>query len=225
MEAEPFMPPKAIILISGNGSNLQAFIDQVESNELNIDIVAVISNEPNAAGLERAKNANIETHAINHREFSQRELFDLELIRTIEPYDADIIVLAGFMRILSADFVNRYQGKLLNIHPSLLPKYPGINTHQRAIDNGDKLHGATVHFVVPELDAGPNIIQAQVPILVNDTPQTLAARVQAQEYIIYPIALKWFAEGRLKLLDGKSQLDHVDLPNTGLVLDSPHTLH
>lgn len=225
MEAEPFTPPKAIILISGSGSNLQAFIDQVENNELNINIVAVISNEPSAAGLERAKNANIETHAINHRDFSQRELFDLELIRTIEPYDAEIIVLAGFMRILSADFVKRYQGKLLNIHPSLLPKYPGINTHQRAIDNGDKLHGATVHFVVPELDAGPSIIQAQVPILVNDTPKTLAARVQAQEHIIYPIALKWFAEGRLKLQDGKSQLDHVDLPKTGLVLDSPHTLH
>jgi phosphoribosylglycinamide formyltransferase-1 len=225
MEAEPFKAPKAVVLISGSGSNLQTLIDQIESKELNMEIAAVISNEPEAHGLVRAQNVNIKTHAINHREFAQRELFDVELIRVIDRYQADIIILAGFMRILSSDFVRRYQGKLLNIHPSLLPKYPGLHTHQRAIENGDKIHGVTVHFVVPELDAGPNIIQAEVPVLSNDTPQTLAARVQAQEHVIYPIAVKWFAEGRLQLQDGKSQLDHVDLPISGLVLDSPHTLH
>lgn len=225
MDAEQAKPPKALILISGSGSNLQAFIDQRDSQELNIDIVAVISNEPDAFGLERANNAGIATHAVNHRDFKQRELFDLELIRLIDRYEADMIILAGFMRILSTDFVRRYQGKLLNIHPSLLPKYPGLNTHQRAIDSGDKVHGVTVHFVVPELDAGPNIIQAQVPVLSNDTVATLAARIQAQEHIIYPIAVKWFAEGRLQLVDDKSQLDRTDLPTSGLVLDSPHTLH
>lgn len=216
--------PKVIVLISGNGSNLQALIDNL-GVEIPADIVCVISNRPNAAGLDRAKRANIHTCVIDHNDFAQRELFDAALIREIDKHQADLIVLAGFMRILSNDFVRRYQGRLLNIHPSLLPKYPGLNTHQRALDANDKKHGVTVHFVTPELDAGPNIIQAEVPVLKQDDAQSLANRVQKQEYVIYPIAVKWFVEGRLQLHGDSALLDQEVMPESGLYLDSPHTLH
>ncbi len=225
MQAEPAPLPKAVVLISGSGSNLQAIIDAASSGELPLEIAAVISNVPDAYGLERAEKAEITTHKLDHRKFPQRELFDAELIRTIEQHQPDIVVLAGFMRILSNDFVHRYLGKLVNIHPSLLPKYPGLNTHQRAIDAQDKFHGVTVHYVIPELDAGPNIVQAKVEITEHDTPDTLAKRVQQQEHIIYPIVLKWLAEGRLALQGDHATLDGEELPKSGLLLDSSRVLH
>lgn len=225
MQSEPAPLPKAVVLISGSGSNLQAIIDAVASGDLPLEISAVISNVPDAYGIKRAEEAEIKTHSLDHRTFSQRELFDAELIRTIEHYQPDIVVLAGFMRILSNDFVHRYLGKLVNIHPSLLPKYPGLNTHQRAIDAEDKYHGVTIHYVIPELDAGPNIVQAKVEITESDTPETLAKRVQQQEHIIYPIVLKWFAEGRLALIGDHASLDGEQLPETGLILDSSRVLH
>jgi len=224
-EAEPATPPVIVVLISGSGSNLQAIIDQVESGEINGKIGAVISNRPNVKGLERAAKAGIETQVIDHKEFPQRELFDAKMIRAIDEYQPDLVVLAGFMRILTADFVRRYEGKLLNIHPSLLPKHPGLNTHQRAIDEGDTTHGVTTHFVTAELDSGPNIIQAEVPVLPQDSAETLASRVQEQEHVIYPITVKWFVEGRLTMLGDEALLDGHPLPESGLKLDSPKTLH
>lgn len=225
MQSEPAPRPKAVILISGSGSNLQAIIDAVASENLPLNIACVISNVPDAFGLERAKQAEIPTQVIDHKAFQVREIFDAELIRTIDNYSPEIVVLAGFMRILSKDFVNRYLGRLINIHPSLLPKYPGLNTHKRAIDSGDSVHGVTVHYVIPELDAGPNIIQAKVEIRAGDNAETLAKRVQEQEHVIYPIAIKWMAEGRLALKRGSATLDSEELPKTGLVLDSCRVLH
>ena len=225
MEAEIAKPPAIVVLISGNGSNLQALIDQVSSQEIPAQIAAVISNKPAVKGLERAHKAGIETKVIDHTQFEQRELFDAKLIRAIDEYQPDLIVLAGFMRILTSDFVHRYEGRLLNIHPSLLPKYPGLNTHQRALDANDEYHGVTTHFVTADLDSGPNIVQARVPVLPQDTPQTLAARVQDQEHVIYPITVKWFVQGRIKMEDGQALLDGEALPASGLQLDSPNTLH
>lgn len=225
MEAEQAKIPSIVVLISGSGSNLQALIDAVKKQDINGQISAVLSNKPDVLGLERAEKAGIKTHVIDHKQYAQRELFDAAMIRIIDQYEPDLVVLAGFMRILTADFVRRYEGRMLNIHPSLLPKYPGLNTHQRAIEEGDKEHGVTVHFVTAELDSGPNIIQAKVPVLEQDTPAQLANRVQQQEHIIYPIAVKWFVDGRLQMTSGKATLDQEALPDSGLILDSPNTLH
>lgn len=190
---------RIVVLISGSGSNLQAFIDSAASGELPADIVAVISNRPQAYGLQRASQADIATAALDHTSFASREDFDRALIKLIDPYQPDLIILAGFMRILTPGFVQYYRGRLLNIHPSLLPKYPGLNTHQRAIDAGDSHAGATVHFVTEELDGGPAIVQAQVPIKTTDTAETLAKSVLIEEHRIYPLAATWFAEGKLQL--------------------------
>tara|TARA_R110002072_G_scaffold172728_5_gene327082 strand:+ start:29363 stop:30031 length:669 start_codon:yes stop_codon:yes gene_type:complete len=217
--------PKIVVLISGSGSNLQAIIDAVSNEDFEAEIVSVISNKPNVLGLERASKAGIPTHVIDHKEYPQREVFDAHLRKEIEQHQPDLVILAGFMRILTADFVKRYEGRILNIHPSLLPKYPGLKTHQRAIDAGDKIHGVTVHFVTAELDSGPNIIQARVKTFENDTTESLARRVQEQEHIIYPIAVKWFVEGRLKITENKAHLDNVKLPDSGLVLEAAETLH
>lgn len=224
-KTEPAKLPVIVVLISGSGSNLQAIIDNVQSGEITAEISAVISNRPGVKGLERAEQAGITTRVIDHKDYPQRELFDVQMIRAIDEYQPDLVVLAGFMRILTPDFVRRYEGKLLNIHPSLLPKYPGLNTHQRAIDAGDNEHGVTTHFVTAELDSGPNIIQAQVPVLAQDSSETLAARVQTQEHIIYPITVKWFVQGRLNMQGDKALLDGKELPEFGLRLDSPNTLH
>ncbi|MDH5544848.1 MAG: phosphoribosylglycinamide formyltransferase [Gammaproteobacteria bacterium] len=205
---------KVVVLISGNGSNLQALIDGQQSGTLPIKIAAVISNRPNAYGLTRAANANIETQVINHQQFADRESFDLQLIETIDRYRPQLVVLAGFMRILTPEFVAHYEGKLLNIHPSLLPSYRGLNTHQRALAAGEKYHGATVHFVTLELDGGPLIVQARVKIFENDAAANLAKRVQEVEHIIYPEAVKWFAENRLIMRKDKVYLD-------GKVLETP----
>lgn len=217
--------PKIVVLISGSGSNLQAIIDAISNEEFDAQIALVISNKPGVMGLERASKADIPTCVIDHKEHPQREVFDSYLLKEIEAQQPDLIVLAGFMRILTSDFVKRYEGRMINIHPSLLPKYPGLNTHQRAIDAGDKLHGVTVHFVTAELDSGPNIIQAQVKTFENDNTESLAKRVQEQEHTIYPIAVKWFVEGRLKMTEHKAQLDNEDLPSTGLVLQAAETRH
>ena len=188
--------PQLVILISGSGTNLQAFIDQCASGELNAEIACVISNKADAFGLERAKSAGIQTATLSHKDFDSREAFDQALIELIDPYQPDLVVLAGFMRILSAGFVQHFLGKLINIHPSLLPKYAGLNTHQRAIDAGDSEAGATVHFVTEELDGGPAILQAAVPIHEGDTADILASRILEQEHKIYPLATKLINEGQ-----------------------------
>ncbi len=212
---------RVVVLISGGGSNLQALIDQQLASQLPIDIVAVISNKDNVMGLERARNAGIPSHVIDHKHFSDRESFDAELANSINNYQPDLVVLAGFMRILTSGFVQQFHGKMLNIHPSLLPKYQGLNTHQRALDAGDNCHGVSVHFVTEELDGGPAVIQAIVPILQNDNADVLAKRVLQQEHIIYPMAVLWFAEKRLNLhTEGYVMLDNKPLPKNGYQLDT-----
>lgn len=212
--------PRIVILISGSGSNMLAIAEQVANKSPDADIAAVISNVPDVAGLQKARDRDIHTAVVNHKEFATREEFDVALMREIDAYQPDLVVLAGFMRILTADFVRRYEGRMINIHPSLLPKYQGLNTHQRALDAGDSSHGVTVHFVTEVLDDGPNIIQATVAIEENDDADTLRQKVQTQEHIIYPIAVKWFVEGRLKMDQGKAWLDNVALPGSGLQLES-----
>ena len=184
-----------VILISGRGSNMEALIEA----KLPGRIAAVISNRPNASGLEIARRHGLETIVLDQLSYSGREAFDDALAQSIDAYKPDLIALAGFMRILGNDFVNRYQGKLINVHPSLLPAFPGLHTHRRALQEGVKIHGCTVHFVTAQMDCGPIIIQAAVQVLPDDTEQTLAARVLQQEHRIYPEAVGWFMEGRLKI--------------------------
>ncbi len=195
-----------VVLISGSGTNLQAIIDNVASGAIPANIASVISNIPDVKGLERAQKACIETNVVSHKDFANRDLFDAALIKTIDSYKPDLIILAGFMRILGDEFVNHYQGRMLNIHPSLLPKFTGLNTHSRAIEANEQIHGTSVHFVTPELDGGPVIIQATVPVLADDTEKTLAERVLIQEHRIYPLATKWFIEKRLKFDIGMNQI-------------------
>ncbi|MDB1110499.1 phosphoribosylglycinamide formyltransferase [Pseudomonas extremaustralis] len=190
-----------VVLLSGTGSNLQALIDSP------VRIAAVISNRSDAYGLQRARDAGIETRSLDHKAFEGREAFDSALVELIDAFNPQLVVLAGFMRILSADFVRHYEGRLLNIHPSLLPKYKGMHTHQRALDAGDREHGCSVHFVTEELDGGPLVVQAVVPVESDDSAQTLAQRVHTQEHRIYPLAVRWFAEGRLILGDQGALLD------------------
>ena len=213
-------PTRVVVLISGSGSNLQALIDSCHAGELSIELVAVISNRPDVLGLTRAQDANIPTVVLDHTNFADRETFDRALMQKIDSYQPDLVVLAGFMRILSATFTQHYAGRMLNIHPSLLPKFQGLHTHQRALDAGEKHHGVTVHFVTAELDGGPAIVQASVPIVAGDDAKSLAKRVQQQEHIIYPLAVKWFAEGKLKMIEGKTQLKGELLPAAGVQIHS-----
>lgn len=208
-----------VVLISGNGSNLQAILDKSESGKLHGQVSAVISNNEQAFGLQRAKDAGITALCLDHRTFSSRDEYDKALMQLIDQQDADLVVLAGFMRILTESFVKHYQGRMLNIHPSLLPKYKGLNTHQRAIDAGDKEHGASVHFVTPELDGGPVIIQSKVPVFDNDQPDDLANRVQQQERNIYPLVVDWFCQRRLIMENNKAFLDGNMLCETGYAPD------
>ncbi|WLH25529.1 phosphoribosylglycinamide formyltransferase [Pseudomonas sp. FP215] len=196
-----------VVLLSGTGSNLQALIDSTRTGDSPVRIAAVISNRSDAYGLQRARDAGIDTRALDHKAFDGREAFDSALIELIDAFKPKLVVLAGFMRILSADFVRHYEGRLLNIHPSLLPKYKGMHTHQRALDAGDSEHGCSVHFVTEELDGGPLVVQAVVPVESGDSAQTLAQRVHTQEHRIYPLAVRWFAEGRLILGDQGALLD------------------
>lgn len=187
------MTCRVVVLLSGRGSNFQAMIEA----QLPIDIAAVISNRPQAAGLAYARSQGIPTVALDHAQYPDRAAFDALLADEIERHRPDLVVLAGYMRILSPAFIARFEGRLLNIHPSLLPMFPGLKTHERALAEGVKIHGCTVHFVTADLDHGPIVIQAAVPVRADDTPDTLAARVLAQEHRIYPQAIRWFAEGRL----------------------------
>jgi phosphoribosylglycinamide formyltransferase-1 len=196
---------KSVILISGRGSNMQAILRA----RVPMAVAAVLSNDAQAAGLELARQAGIATQAIDHRGFATREEFDARLADAIDRYCPDVIVLAGFMRILGAAFVNRYAGRVVNIHPSLLPAFPGLHTHRRALQAGVRIHGCTVHYVTPELDHGPIVIQAAVPVLPGDDEDRLAVRVLAQEHRIYPQALAWIAEDRVKLeADGRVSFPH-----------------
>jgi len=210
--------PRIVILISGTGSNMVTIAEQARAGEIPGLVAAVISNRPDVAGIQHARDRDLPTEVLDHKAFDSREAFDAALIPVIDQYQPDLVVLAGFMRILSADFVRHYQGRMLNIHPSLLPKYQGLNTHQRAIDAGDEEHGVSVHFVTEELDGGPVVIQAAVPVLEDDDAATLQRRVQQQEHIIYPIAVKWFVEGRLKMTDNGVTLDKQPLPASGVRL-------
>ena len=196
-----------VVLLSGTGSNLQALIDSDDVKASPATIRAVISNRADAYGLQRAKDAGIDTRVLDHKAFEGREAFDAALIEVIDEFKPQLVVLAGFMRILSADFVRHYQGRLLNIHPSLLPKYKGLHTHQRALEAGDSEHGCSVHFVTEELDGGPLVVQAVIPVESDDSPYSLAQRVHAQEHRIYPLAVRWFAEGRLSLDEQGALLD------------------
>lgn len=196
-----------VILISGRGNNLQALIDATTHEALPIDIRAVISNRPKVYGLERAQAANINTIVLEHTAFANRERFDAALRDEIDHHQPNLVILAGFMRLLTPDFINHYIGRILNIHPSLLPAYRGLKTHERALTDGAKEHGASVHFVIPELDSGSVVLQGRVPVLKDDTPETLAKRVLAEECCIYPTVVKWFAEGRLTWRDGHAYLD------------------
>ena len=195
-----------VILISGRGSNMEALIAARDAGNLPVNIAAVISNRPAAAGLETAARAGIVTHYVDHKGFAGRVAFDAALTECIDGFAPDLVVLAGFMRILSDGFVRHYAGRLMNIHPSLLPSFPGLHTHQRALEEGVRIHGCTVHFVTPTLDHGPVIIQAAVPVLDDDDEASLAARILVQEHQIYPQAVRWFAEDRLQLEGGRVRL-------------------
>ncbi|SFX51483.1 phosphoribosylglycinamide formyltransferase [Marinospirillum alkaliphilum] len=209
---------RVVVLISGNGSNLQALIDARGTEEgLGGDIVAVISDKADAYGLERARQADIPDRVLSPREFPSREEYDLHLIRLVEEYEPDLIVLAGFMRILSPAFVLRFHGRLINIHPSLLPKYKGLHTHRRALEAGDNEHGLSIHFVTEELDGGPVILQATVPVELDDDESSLARRVQVKEHLLYPIVVRWFLQGRLQLLGNHPVLDGQPLPRQGVL--------
>jgi phosphoribosylglycinamide formyltransferase-1 len=211
-------PCDVVVLISGSGSNLQALIDSL-GEDSPVRIRAVVSNRAEAYGLQRAQAADIDTHVLQHKGFADREAFDAALIEIIDAYQPQLVVLAGFMRILSAGFVRHYQGRLLNIHPSLLPKYKGLDTHRRALDAGDQEHGCSVHFVTEELDGGPVAIQARLKIEPNESIDQLTDRVHAAEHIIYPLAVRWFADGRLRLADQGAMLDNVLLPAAGHLLE------
>lgn len=206
---------KIVVLISGSGSNLQSIIDACQHHQIDGQIAAVISNKSDAYGLIRAQEAGIPALCVSSKTITDRQAYDAALLDTIEQYQPDLVVLAGFMRILTPDFVKHFTGKMLNIHPSLLPKYPGLHTHRRALENGDKEHGTSVHFVTEELDGGPIILQGHIPIFAQDTEDDLVERVKLQEHLIYPQVIEWFVSERLMMQDGKAVLDGQPLPATG----------
>ena len=209
------MTRRIVVLLSGRGSNFQSLLNASLTGELSGSIDLVISNRPQAGGLAIANSADIDTALIDHQAYATRDAFDADLAGVIDSVSPDLIVLAGFMRILTQDFVSQFAGRLLNIHPSLLPLYPGLNTHQRALDNGDTHAGATVHYVTGELDGGPSVIQAKVPIESGDTKDRLADRILQVEHQIYPQAVNWHLTGRLVLQDGVLYKDSVPLTATG----------
>ena len=204
-----------VVLISGNGSNLQALINACNDGRIRGRISAVFSNKANAYGLERAAQDGIPAHGLDPKSYADRASFDLALAQAIDHYQPDLLVLAGYMRILSAEFVQHYAGRMLNIHPSLLPKYPGLHTHRQALENGDQEHGTSVHFVTEELDGGPVILQAKVPIFSEDSEEDVVERVQTQEHSIYPLVVSWFTDGRLAMRDNAAWLDGKRLPAQG----------
>ncbi|HNO14290.1 MAG TPA: phosphoribosylglycinamide formyltransferase [Accumulibacter sp.] len=213
---------KMVVLISGRGSNLTSLLNAATSGAIPARIVGVISNRPDAMGLQTAETHGVPTCVIDHRGFAEREQFDVAVAAAIDGFAPDLVVLAGFMRILGQAFVRRYENRLINIHPSLLPAFPGLHTHRRALAEGVRIHGCTVHFVTPDLDHGPVIVQAAVPVLDDDDEATLAARVLVQEHQVYPLAVRWFAEGRLHLRNGRVWLD---MPQAdGMALIAPQSV-
>lgn len=198
---------KTAILISGSGTNLQAFIDAVEKGDLDLELTVVFSNNPDAYGLKRAEQAGIPTACIQHSAYPDRESFDHAVIAELDRFEPDLLILAGFMRILSPTFVAHYTGKILNIHPALLPLYPGLNTHQRVLDAGDQWHGSTVHFVTEELDRGPRILQGRLAVIPGETADELATRVQTVEHQIYPEAANWVGSGKVTFRQGRVWVD------------------
>lgn len=212
------MTHQLAVLISGSGTNLQAIMDAQKAGTLDAEIAVVFSNRANAAGLERAAQAGIPTASLDHRDYPDREQFDQAMIEVLTPYAPDTVVLAGFMRILSAVFVRHYAGQLINIHPSLLPKYRGLSTHARALEAGDSEHGCSIHFVTEELDGGPLIAQAPIAVHANDTVDSLSKRVQQREHRLYPQVLQWRAQDRLELTDNGVLLDGKPLPAQGYAL-------
>ena len=215
------MTRRIVVLLSGRGYNFKSLLNDSLTGELSGSIDLVISNRPQAGGLAIANNANIDTALIDHQAYATRDAFDADLAGVIDSVTPDLIVLAGFMRILTQSFVSQFAGRLLNIHPSLLPLYPGLNTHQRALDNGDTHAGATVHYVTGELDGGPSVIQAKVPIESGDTKDRLADRILQVEHQIYPQAVNWHLSGRLALRNGVLYKDSVPLPATGELWRAP----
>lgn len=209
-------PARIVVLVSGEGSNLQALIDAQQRDALGGAIVATLSNRPQARALARAEQAGIAAASIDHTTFATRTDFDDALAAAIDAHQPDLLVLAGFMRILGDAFIDRYAGRMLNIHPSLLPLYPGLHTHRRALQAGDREHGATIHFVTADLDGGPAALQARVPVLGDDTEASLAQRVQQVEHRIYPLAVRWYCAGRLRYRDGSAWLDGELLPPGGV---------
>ncbi|MCW8854506.1 MAG: phosphoribosylglycinamide formyltransferase [Gammaproteobacteria bacterium] len=207
--SKPALP--IVVLISGSGSNLQAIIDAIKARQLNAEIKAVISNRADAFGIERAKQAGITTHIIDHRKHPDRENFDQAMIQIIDSYQPALVVLAGFMRILTDDFVNHYQDHMINIHPSLLPEFRGLNTHQRVLEAGRDKHGVSIHYVTSELDSGPLVIQAMVNIENSDTADSLAEKIHQQEHIIYPMTIQWLAEERLQCKNNQLFFNHQPL--------------
>ena len=215
---------RIVVLISGRGTNLRAIVDAIAGGALPVELAGAVCNEPGAPGIELARRAGHEVAIVHHRDFPARERFDAALAEAIDRFDPELVVLAGFMRILTRGFVRRYAGRLINIHPSLLPDLPGLDTHARAIATGAEVHGATVHFVTGELDGGPIIAQARVPVLAGDDPDTLAARVLEREHVLLPRVLSWFAERRIHmegdrvLVDGVPALSH---PEASSAVSSP----
>ena len=209
------MSKRIAVLLSGRGSNFQSILSASQSGALGGEIALVISNQPGAGGLDIAREAGIATALIDHQAYATREAFDADLAGALESQSPDLIVLAGFMRILTSEFVSRFAGRLMNIHPSLLPLYPGLHTHQRALDAGDVHAGATVHYVTGELDGGPPVLQAKVTVKPDDDADSLAARVLQLEHQIYPQAIAWHLSERLQFTAGKLTLDGIALPPTG----------
>ena len=209
-----------VVLISGRGSNMEAIVQACAREGWPARIAAVISNRPQAAGLDYARAQGIAAVALDHKAHADREAFDAALMQAIDAHAPDLVVLAGFMRILTPAFVRHYHGRMFNIHPSLLPKYKGLDTHRRALDAGDAEHGCSVHFVTEELDGGALVVQASTAVLPGDTPESLAQRVHGLEHRIYPLAVRWFAEGRLRLEGDGAMLDGESLLPTGRLIRS-----
>ncbi|MGB1311455.1 MAG: phosphoribosylglycinamide formyltransferase [Leucothrix sp.] len=210
-----------VVLISGGGSNLQAIIEHIDAQQLNVKIALVLSNRADAYGLERAKAAGITTATIDHTHYASRELFDQAMIEQIDPHQPDLIVMAGFMRILSEGFIQHYADRMINIHPSLLPAYKGLHTHKRALADKATHHGATVHYVTVELDAGKPILQGRVPVFDNDDEDTLQQRVHRIEHVIYPEVIQWFSNNRLACHNGEISLDNISLGNPVIIERQP----
>jgi phosphoribosylglycinamide formyltransferase-1 len=218
-DAQATTKKNIVVLVSGSGSNLQAIIDACESGCINGQVIAVISNVADVYALQRAAAHNIKAITLVHKDYADRVSFDSELAKKISDLQADVIVLAGFMRILSAPFVEQFAGKLFNIHPSLLPKYPGLHTHKKALTNNDEYHGCSIHFVTAELDGGPLVIQSRIAINASDTEQTLITRIAEKEWLIYPLILSWFCQERLRLVDDQVWLDNNKIKNEGLLYE------